>query len=165
MSLIDRFREVFTYHPETGVLTRKLATAPMHKVGERVGAPHKGHGYVVLAVDYRSHLAHRVIWAIVHGKMPEGEIDHINGIKTDNRLCNLRDVPKSLNQLNRPKGNRCDNTSGHTGVFRRDNGKYRAMIGGVKNRQNLGTFETFEEAVTARDAALARVWQQHEAQA
>lgn len=158
--LPDRFREVFAYEPETGILTRKVATAPMHKVGERVGYKHKGHGYIALAVDYKSHLAHRVIWAIVHGKMPEGEIDHINGDKTDNRLCNLRDVSKQLNQLNRPKGARRDNTSGHTGVFKRDNGKFRAMLGGAKARQHLGTYDTFAEAAAARDAALARIWRQ-----
>lgn len=158
MSLPDRFREVFAYDPVTGIVTRKVPTAPMHKVGEAVGS-RMSKGYLSCSLDYKSHLVHRIAWAIVHGRMPEGEIDHINGDRTDNRLCNLRDVPKRLNQLNRPKGARKDNSSGHTGVFQRSNGKFRAMVGGAKLRKHLGTFETFDEAVRAREAELARIWQ------
>lgn len=154
----DRFREVFAYDPETGIVTRKIATAPMHKVGELVGHRHKRHGYMVAALDYKPYLLHRIIWAMMTGDFPAGDTDHINGCRTDNRWCNLRDVPRSANILNRQGRTRADNTSGATGVFPRENGKWRAMIGGSARRINLGTFDTKEEAIAARNAAYAAHW-------
>jgi hypothetical protein len=158
MPLADRFREVFAYNEEIGYLMRIIPTAPMHKVAERVGYRHSK-GYLSLKLDYKSYQVHRVIWAIVHGKMPAGEIDHINGDKQDNRLCNLRDISKQMNQMNRPHGPSRNNTSGHTGVFPRSNGTYVALIGGAKHRRHLGVFKSLDDAVAAHQAACAQMWE------
>ena len=83
--------------------------------------------------------------------MPLHEIDHINRNKTDNRIKNLRDVSKSVNQHN--SGNYQNNKSGRRGVFQRPNGQYFVYININKVRKNLGTFKTLPEAIAAREAA------------
>lgn len=92
--------------------------------------------------------AHRLAWVISFGSLPVGEIDHINQDKGDNRLANLRDVPKAINQRNGTrKGN---NTSGVTGVsWHKQRGKWcaQASIGG--KHYHLGLFEELTEAETA----------------
>lgn len=92
--------------------------------------------------------AHRVIWMMVFGEWPDG-IDHINGVKHDNRRCNLRNVSQAENTRNAAR--RSDNVSGVTGVYMRENGRqWRAKIGST----NLGTFNSFDEAVAVRAAAM-----------
>jgi hypothetical protein len=94
-------------------------------------------------------LAHRVVWALAHGKWPDGQIDHQNGLPSDNRLENLRVVSASGNARNRPL--RSDNTSGVCGVSRRRT-KWVAAIK-ADRLVHLGTFATKEEAISARRAA------------
>ena len=101
----------------------------------------------VLATNMR---AHRVVWAIVHGVFPKGIIDHINGVRDDNRIANLRDVSTQESAKNR--GRQKNNPSGCVGVAPRD-GRWRVMIGTNGKRINLGTFSTFEDAVRARKTA------------
>lgn len=57
-------------------------------------------GYRTLYISGRNYFAHRVIWLIVHGKWPDNQIDHINRVKSDNRLENLRDVTGQINSWN-----------------------------------------------------------------
>nr|WP_175479900.1 HNH endonuclease signature motif containing protein [Paracoccus homiensis] len=95
--------------------------------------------------------AHRVAWAVIHGRWPNGEIDHINGDRSDNRLANLREVTKRENHRN--MAIRSDNTSGVTGVYwAREKGKWAAYIKADK-MVALGRYDTFAEAVAARRAA------------
>ena len=75
------------------------------------------------------------------------EIDHINRNKLDNRRENLRICTQQQNLQN--KGIPTDNTSGYTGVYKRNN-KWCARININKKQINLGTFNTFEEAKHAR---------------
>ena len=58
-------------------------------------------GYGRVKINGKSVLAHRLAWALHYGEWPDGAIDHINGIKTDNRLCNLRLATRAQNQQNR----------------------------------------------------------------
>jgi hypothetical protein len=103
-------------------------------------------GYLCGNIEGKMQLAHRVIWTMVHGSVP-GFIDHINGDKQDNRLCNLRCVSRSENARNRKTA--VNNTSGYTGVHKDTrSGKWSASIG-------LGYFDTLEEAAAARKKAEA----------
>lgn len=91
---------------------------------------------------------HRLAWFIVHGVMPTWEIDHINQNKLDNRITNLRDVPKELNQRNGTR--KSNNTSGVTGVtWHKQRGKWcaQASVGG--KHYHIGLFEKLTEAETA----------------
>lgn len=100
-------------------------------------------------------LAHRVAWALHFGEWPEGQIDHENGCKTDNRLENLRVVSNAENAMNSKL--REDNKSGIPGVWwAEDRQKWCAQIGGSKGRRkSLGRFDTLEEAAKARRQAEA----------
>lgn len=107
-------------------------------------------GYLTGKIDGVQLKAHRVAWAIHSGEWPNGQIDHINGIRSDNRISNLRVVTHQENHRNKAMPN--TNTSGFCGVNARGN-TWIATIR-VKGKQiYLGTFERLEEAISAREAA------------
>lgn len=93
--------------------------------------------------------AHRVAWAIHHGQWPLGEVDHINGDRKDNRICNLRDIPKAHNQRNMKRNAR--NKSGVMGVFRVSPTRWLVSI----QEQQVGRFACFGQAVKKRKAEEA----------
>ena len=101
----------------------------------------------------RPYLAHRVVWALVYGEWPNGQIDHINGNPIDNRLSNLRDIPSAENQRNMRRPS--NNTSGVSGVsWNASHKKWRVRISRCGKEIMVGRFSDFGEAVQARAAAL-----------
>lgn len=73
-------------------------------------------GYYSIFLNGKLETAHRYIYEHFNGKIPDGMfIDHINGIRTDNRIENLRVVDSNGNARNRKK--RSDNKTGITGVY------------------------------------------------
>lgn len=148
IELIDELRSTFEYH-EDGYLIRK-------KNGKPCGM-HANHnkGYARVNVGGRKLYAHRIIFAIMTGKMPEGEVDHLNGDRADNRIENLREVSSSENSHNYKMPR--TNSSGFTGVhYHAPLRKWCARIMVNKRRISLGYFEDFEEAVQARKMAKIR---------
>ncbi|QWY83223.1 HNH endonuclease protein [Rhizobium phage RHph_X2_25] len=114
-----------------------------------------GEGYRMGVVLGHKCLAHRIIWLLCHGAWPLGQIDHINGDRTDNRIANLRDVSNAENMRNTSR--RSDNTSGVTGVYlNREMKKWAADIRVDGRTISLGLFETINEAATARSAANSK---------
>ena len=111
-----------------------------------------GAGYLSGSFMGNKYLAHRVVWLMTHKEWPDGDIDHINGDKTDNRPENLRLVTKSQNLRNMRIPS--DNKSGYIGVFwvGRIN-KWTAQIRHNGKAIHLGYFSTLDEAVAARRAA------------
>jgi hypothetical protein len=100
--------------------------------------------------------AHRVIWAMHNGSWPNGQIDHINGDRSDNRLENLRVVSNQGNSRNRKR--RIDNVSGVTGVrWDKKGRKWGAQIMADNKRVSIGFYDDFAEAVAARKAAEAEL--------
>jgi hypothetical protein len=109
-------------------------------------------GYKTGRIYHKTHYAHRVIWAIVHGGWPVGEIDHINGVPADNRLGNLRRVFRDINARNVKM--RSDNTSGYNGVYwHASTGKWAARISIDCVNKHLGLFNNIADAIAARKAA------------
>lgn len=91
--------------------------------------------------------AHRLAWFIHHGRWPAEEIDHINMVRDDNRLANLREASHNDNQHNRQRA-RADNKLGILGVstYR---GRFKAQIEINGENRYLGLFDTAEQAHTA----------------
>lgn len=108
-------------------------------------------GYLRGAIGKVNYQAHRTIWKIMTGEDPE-EVDHINGVRTDNRWENLRSVPRFQNMRNQKK--RRDNTSGFTGVFWNPQAqKWRATIKDNGKSKHLGQFTDLAQAAQARKQA------------
>lgn len=115
-----------------------------YRSGDVAGTPHKK-GYLVITIDGRPYLAHRLAWFFVTGEWPDKQIDHENGIRSDNRFSNLRKATPSQNMWNsrRPRSN----TSGYKGVsWSKALGKWQAQISKHGKRRGLGYFATKEEA-------------------
>lgn len=110
-----RVREVLNYDKESGLFKRLLAPGKRQDlVGAQAGGK-VGNGYVLVAVDGKQYYAHRLAWLFVHGRWPPQQIDHINGVRDDNRLCNLRLATAAQNNFNRRGKTR--KTSEYKGVY------------------------------------------------
>jgi hypothetical protein len=159
-----RLRGYFNYDPSIGRLIVKerpssefdsLAYARhLKQVGKPAGSINKG-GYRKVHIDGRYYSEHRVIWLFVFGQWPaypEFEIDHLNGVKSDNRIQNLRKCSKSMNQRNGSM--RRNNTSGVIGVnWVRSKGAWIARIWDGPRHRYLGQFKDIAEAAAARAKA------------
>ena len=103
------------------------------------------YGYVLVSIKNKTYLAHRLVWLFVHGSWPDGDIDHINRIKDDNRPINLRIASKSQSRQN--IGVQKNNKSGFKGVWlHKQTGKWCSSISINKKNKHLGSFNTKEEA-------------------
>lgn len=139
------------YDPETGVMTWKRKENSKLTRERRAGCV-MDDGYVLIHLRVNGRkvkvVAHRVAWFIVHGRMPEHEIDHKNGIRSENWIDNLRDVPRSVNTKNAAL--RSDNKSGVSGVFWDKGCKaWRAQVRVSGKRHGLGRFTDLEAAKAA----------------
>lgn len=108
--------------------------------------------YKNVRLDKHDYKAHTVIWCLYYNRwpLPGKVIDHINGIVTDNRKENLREVTNSVNMKNR-KGLTSHNTTGVTGVcWVKSRGKWLANAGSNGKFINGGYYNSFEDAVAAR---------------
>lgn len=151
MSLITApvLRETLDYDPKTGIFTWAKPTSRKIKQGAIAGSV-RSQGYMRIKIGSKEYLQHRLAWLYVYGQWPENEIDHINGNRKDNRIENLRDVPKALNLQNRIAANRSNQSTGVLGVtFRPQEKFYEAKIS-VGGRTNyLGIFKQLEDAQAA----------------
>lgn len=147
----DRAREVLVYDQDSGMFVWRIRRGQRGKVGELAGGIN-GNGYWSIRVDGRNYAAHRLAWLIVRGEWPENEIDHINGIRTDNRWINLRDVTKTVNVRNQ-RGPHANSTTGFAGVTRKKNGSFYAHITVNGIKRHVGSFNTAEAASLAYQQA------------
>lgn len=146
----EQVAAILSYDSETGQLTyaRSSSNGRM-KAGEVAGGVNR-QGYRILNMLGRRFKAHRVAWLLHFGVWPTGEVDHINGARSDNRIANLRDCSKSSNQQNvwRP---RADSTLGFRGVHKLGgrSKRYLARTYVDGKRIAIGHFDTAEEAGAA----------------
>lgn len=146
---IARLHELFSYNPETGLLTRKIRQQyqPAGKIAGRRG---DSQGHLACNLDGVRIYVHRIAWAMHYGAWPDRQIDHINRIPDDNRISNLRQVTNAENQQNRNLQSL--NKSGVTGVSKRRN-KWQARINVNGTERHLGVFENLADAIEARRIA------------
>lgn len=119
------------------------------RLKREVGSLELSNGYIKLYCMGANKYAHRIAWLMHHGFMPPNQIDHINGIKTDNRICNLRLATCSQNVAN--VGVRKSSSTNVTGVaFFTPIQKWQAYIDFNRKRTHLGYFSSIEDAIAAR---------------
>ena len=142
------------YDPTTGVFTNKVDRNPRAPKGSIAGYTNTI-GYTVIQINGRKLHAHRLAWLYMTGKWPTHEIDHINRIRSDNRFANLREASSGDNKQNTK--DRENNTSGHRGVtWHKAREKWQAQIAVAGKHRYLGLFDRFEDAVAARQEAVAK---------
>lgn len=144
---VSNISKKLRYNPDKGFFFWKNPGGG-HKAGAVAGYKNI-RGYVVINIKRTPLYAHRIAWAMTHGKWPK-EIDHANGCRSDNRIANLRIATRTQNNANAKK--RTANTSGRKGVFKRG-GRYFAYINVNKKRISLGTYSSLVAAAKARSAA------------
>lgn len=140
---IDRLHELLNYAPKTGLFTWAQKRRGC-RIGDVAGCKMRN-GYIVIRLDGKLYLAHRLAWLYIHGQWPTAQLDHINQNRADNRLENLREVSNAENAQNRKK---MANKSGFTGV-RRENSKWVAEIKVNYTTKRLGLYNSPEEAHAA----------------
>lgn len=148
-SHVDMTREraiaLVSYDPETGIFRHKMPRQRI-TVGSQAGSLNSN-GYLCLMLDGVLYKAHRLAWLMSYGSWPTRHIDHINCIKTDNRLANLRDVSHQTNMQNfhHPRSN--NKSSGVLGVtLDKRSGKFVARICIDGKMRHIGCFAALEEA-------------------
>lgn len=125
------------------------------RVKRNVGSVCKHNGYVKLWVGSKKYNAHRIAWVMTYGRMPPDCIDHINRVRSDNRICNLRSATVAQNIANSRV--RSDNALGIKGVYYYKNKKlWNAQICVNQKHISLGYFKTLEEAVKVREEAALK---------
>jgi hypothetical protein len=144
-----RLMAALDYDPITGIFTWKISTSNRVKVGAIAGTNHSS-GYRFVFVDGAAYKAHRLAWLYVHGVWPEADIDHINGIRNDNRIANLRSVTRSINQQNL-RSARGDTNTGALGVYKTDKKSkpFKSFIKADGQNKFIGNFKTVNEASAA----------------
>lgn len=146
----ERLKSLLMYNADTGDFLWRVSRGRV-KAGSKAGSTN-GTDYVQLRLDGYNYKAHRLAWLYVYGEWPPAEIDHINRVRCDNRISNLRSVTRAQNHQNRNKPKH--NTSGYVGVsFHRRSGCWRADIKINGKQRALGLYDTKQEAVQARRAA------------
>ena len=150
---IARLRALLRYDAATGALYWHR-TSQWVKAGERAGT--LSLGYRVISIDGCVLRAHRIVWAMAHGRWPRRGLDHINGRRDDNRIENLREATQSENMANVPRAR--NNKSGAKGVSWHAAGqKWQAHIQKNRKHRYLGLFDTVEEAAAAYQEAAQRL--------
>ena len=91
-------KELLNYDKNTGIFTWKISTSNRVYVGKEVSSK-RNTGYISIGIKNKDYLAHRLAWLYVYGYLPK-YIDHINNIRSDNRIENLREVTRIQNNQN-----------------------------------------------------------------
>ena len=147
----DELKSMLDYDPITGVFTWKVKKSQRISIGDVTGCPNQD-GYLIIKVNGENNRAHILAWIYVYGSKPLNEIDHINRVRSDNRIANLRDVTRAENCAN--KGGvyvvRVDNKSGVTGVhWNKKRKKWECYKNINSKRKHIGYFINKADAIKA----------------
>ena len=136
--------ETFAYRPDLGASCLAWKTSGSGRRGILAGSKYRDGRWMVI-LNGKRYPAHRIVWAIVKGEDPVGDIDHILGYEVGNHIENLRVVEVTgQNQQNRKL--QVNNALGYAGVRMISNGRYRAVVYNRGKQKHIGYFDTPEEA-------------------
>ncbi len=142
----EKLKELVDYNPDTGIFTNKINR--INVIAGSVCGSLNHRGYIHIKINKVTYSAHRLAWLYIYGYCPENQIDHINRIRNDNRIKNLREVTHSCNLKNRTLQK--NNKTGVKGVnlCKRSN-KWRVQI---SNNKKIKTsyHKNFDDAVKKR---------------
>jgi hypothetical protein len=148
MVTANELRRLLSYDPETGVFTWRVSKQGPGAKSGKVAGNKDPRGYVIIKISQRKITAHRLAWLYMTGSLPAGQIDHANGVCSDNRWSNLRLATPAQNLQNRRSHK--NNKSGLKGVgFCKKSNKWHARICINKQQMHLGMFASPEEAHAA----------------
>lgn len=139
----QKLKELLSYDPNTGDFIWLQPTNKRIKVGDKAGYEDTN-GYICIKLLGTKYRAHRLAWIYIYGDWPINQIDHINRVKQDNRILNLRDVTHRENHQNR---------SNETVGVKPYNDRWIARIKVEGKDIYLGIFNTKPEAISARKEA------------
>lgn len=142
----DILKRALCYDRSSGHFTWAFKPNRRIAIGSRAGF-HNGHGYMAIRLYGIIYMAHHLAWLWEYGHLPRNEIDHINRNSQDNRIENLRDVPKSVNCQNRTKA-LSHNKTGVLGVASH-HGSYQVVIGVNRKQKYIGRFRSIGQAEAA----------------
>lgn len=145
-------RSLFVYDAESGLFTRRIRINKA-AAGSKVGW-FNACGYLQATIGQKKYRLHRLAWLYMTGEWPVGEVDHLNGVRTDNRWANLRDVSKLANHQNMRVA-KITSKTGLIGVCSSGSGSkpYFARIRVGGRQRHLGSFATPQLAHEAYVAA------------
>lgn len=139
------------YEPDSGLLFWKIGRSGRLKNKLTAGCKNS-EGYLHIKINGHLFKSHRIAWLLSTGKWPKNQIDHINRIRYDNRLINLREATNKENARNHIVHYK--NTSGFSGVsYANDRKKWRAYITIFYKRKYVGEFLSKNGAIHARKCA------------
>jgi hypothetical protein len=134
----EEVRAALSYCPLSGKFVWRVSSARA-KAGSQAGYYAKG--YVCVGLFGMMFRAHRLAWLYMTGEWPSLAIDHINGVRDDNRFANLRLATNQQNAANRPRS--ANNKSGVKGVYwHLGSRKWVAQINVSGKRIHLGAYES-----------------------
>lgn len=147
-------KSILSYDERTGKFVW-IKPRPRVTVGEEAGYVKKNKQYRYVEIDGIPYAAHRLVWFYVYGKWPKEHLDHVNGIRDDNRLCNLRESTHGQNRAN----SKHNNKTGYKGVSFKPwlkNNPFQAQITFNKKVIYLGCYKTPQEANEAYKVAAVK---------
>lgn len=143
---VEHLKSRLKYYPESGEF--RWINGP--RSGLLAGAV-DSYGYAIIKLNKKIYKAHRLAFLYTHGRMPDGEIDHINHDKLDNRICNLRECSTKQNLQNREFSKTAE--SGVRGVYRSSSGNFRVRVCVEGKNVGFGSYRDLELAeLVAREA-------------
>ncbi len=148
----ERLRELLVYDPDNGSFVWKKSTSNRAMIGAAIKCRDR-HSYVIVRLDGRLYLAHRLAFLYMNGRLPEHDVDHVNGDRADNRWANLREATRQENMRNKPAR---ASKSGVRGVEQIPSGKWRASITVSRRQLHLGCFDSIDEAKNAYEQAALK---------